>query len=412
MQRLVLQQYKQDLKRELQNILYYWTDYTLDTNYGGFVGKIDSDNNVNPTSPKGSVLNARILWTFSAAYNQCPDNNVLEVAKRAYQYFKEHFIDHEYGGVYWSVTYDGKSLDDKKQIYAIAFALYGLTEYFKASGNRDALDLALQLYETIEERSFDVENEGYFEAFTREWDELSDLRLSSKDDNEKKTMNTHLHILEAYTNLYQVWPDENLKDQIARLIRNFMDHMVDSDTHHLILFLDEKWVPKSNTISFGHDIEAAWLLLEAAEIIYNKPLIEQVKELSMKMTYAAANGLDKDGGLWYEYEPSTNRLVKEKHWWVQAEAMIGFFNAFELSADQEFLIKSYQTWEFIKDKVLDNVNGEWFWGILPNGEPMPQEDKVGLWKCPYHNSRACLEIIKRIAVFENSQLMEIESKHI
>ena len=412
MQRLILQQYKQELKRELQNILYYWTDHTLDTNNGGFTGKIDSDNHVNHTAPKGSVLNARILWTFSAAYNQTPDNHVLDVANRAYQYFKDHFIDHEHGGVYWSVSPNGKPLDDKKQIYALAFAIYGLTEYFKASGNREAIDYALELYETIEERSFDVENEGYFEAFTREWDELADLRLSAKDDNEKKTMNTHLHVLEAYTNLYHHWPDENLKDQIARLIKNFIDHLVNKDTYHLILFSDEKWTPKSNAISFGHDIEAAWLLLEAAEAINNKHLIELVKDLGIKMTYAAANGLDTDGGLWYEYDPSKNHLVKEKHWWVQAEAMVGFFNAFELTTDADFLNKSYQTWEFVKSNLLDHVNGEWFWGLLPNGEIMPGEDKVGLWKCPYHNSRACIEIIKRISVYENNQLMEIESKHI
>lgn len=412
MQRLILQQYKQDLKRELQNILYYWTDHTLDTNYGGFIGKIDSDNNVNPTAPKGSVLNARILWTFSAAYNQTPDNHVLDVAKRAYQYFIDHFIDHEYGGVYWSVTYDGKPLDDKKQIYSIAFALYGLTEYFKASGNHEALDFALQLYETIEEKSFDAKNEGYFEAFTREWNELADLRLSAKDGNEKKTMNTHLHVLEAYTNLYRVWPDENLKDQIARLIRNFADHMINTDSHHLILFSDENWAPKSNAVSFGHDIEAAWLLLEAAEVIHNRQLVELVKQLSIKMTHAAATGLDADGGLWYEYEPSKSHLVKEKHWWVQAEAMVGFFNAFELSADADFLNKSYQTWEFVKNTMLDTVNGEWLWGILEDGKTMPGEDKVGLWKCPYHNSRACLEIIKRISALENKQFAEIESRHI
>ncbi|MDB5012284.1 MAG: bfce, partial [Daejeonella sp.] len=269
-----------------------------------------------------------------------------------------------------------------------------------------------QLYETIEEKSFDIKNEGYFEAFTRKWDLLDDLRLSAKDDNEKKTMNTHLHVLEAYTNLYRIWPDENLKDQIARLIVNFVNHMIDKDTHHLILFSDENWVPKSSTVSYGHDIEAAWLLLEAAEVIHNKQLINLTEKLSIKMANAAATGLDADGGLWYEYEPSKNHLVKEKHWWVQAEAMVGFFNAFELSADIDFLNKSYQSWEFVKNMMLDRLNGEWFWGILETGKTMPGEDKVGLWKCPYHNSRACIEIIKRIAVLENKNFSEIESTHI
>lgn len=412
MQQLILQRYKQDLKSELQNILYYWMDNTFDTVNGGFAGKIDADNCVHPMADKGSVLNARILWTFSAAYNQNPDNTVLAAAKRAYNYFKNYFIDHEHGGVYWSVTCSGNPSDTKKQIYALAFAIYGLTEYFKASGNREALDYALQLYETIEEYSFDAEKSGYFEAFTRTWQPLDDLRLSEKDANEKKTMNTHLHILEAYTNLYSIWPDENLKDQIIKLLNNFSDHLIDAESGHLILFADENWVGKSNTVSFGHDIEAAWLLLEAAEMIHNKVLIEKVKHLSVKLTVAATCGLDTNGGLWYEFEPSQNHLVKEKHWWVQAEAMVGFFNAYQLTGDAEYLNQSYLTWEFVKNNVLDNVNGEWHWGITNDGKTMPGEDKAGLWKCPYHNSRACIELISRITAIENQLFVEIQSKHI
>jgi mannobiose 2-epimerase len=392
-----LDTYKKELTNELGNILNYWVAFTVDEQDGGFYGKIDNDNNVIPASPKGSVLNARILWSFSAAYNQNPDERYLQMANRAYQYIIKHFIDAEFGGVYWTVDHLGNPLDTKKQVYASAFTIYALSEYYKASGIAEAKNYAVDLYKLLVDKSYDKERTGYLEAFTKEWQPIADLRLSAKDANEKKSMNTHLHVLEAYTTLYSIWLDEELRRQIETLINNFLDHIIDSETNHLVLFFDEDWNKRSNTVSYGHDIEATWLLLEAAEAIGHHELIEKVKQQCIKISEASKRGLDTDGGLWYEYEPAEDHLIKEKHWWVQAEAMVGLYNTWQISNNEEYLDLSLRNWAFVKQHLLDIKNGEWFWGIYANGDVMQTEDKAGIWKCPYHNSRACIELIKRIS---------------
>jgi mannobiose 2-epimerase len=393
--------YKKELSAELGNIMDYWIKNTQDIAEGGFYGKIDNDNQVIPNSPKGSVLNARILWSFSAAYNLTGKKEYLEIAGRAYQYIIDHIIDKKFGGVYWTVDHAGNKLDTKKQVYASAFAIYAFSEYYKATGKKDALNEAIGLFMLLVDKSFDQHKTGYLEAFTEDWQPISDLRLSAKDANEKKTMNTHLHVLEGYTNLYRVWPDETLKKQIGILLNNFLDHFIDTESGHLNLFFDEDWNKRSTLISYGHDIEAAWLMLESAEVIGDNDMIDKLKAIAIKISKATLEGLDTDGGLWYEYEPAENHLIKEKHWWVQAEAMIGFFNTWQITGDEKDLDVSTKNWDFVKDKILDKKNGEWFWGIDENDQIMATEDKAGLWKCPYHNSRACIEIIKRVNEIAN-----------
>jgi mannobiose 2-epimerase len=388
---------KNEFSDALNNIFTYWMNNTADELYGGFVGRIDENNEVVANAPKGSVLNARILWSFSAAYNLTQNPDYLRYAERAYQYIIDHIIDKEFGGVYWSVDYEGKPLDTKKQVYANAFTIYGLSEYHIASGNEEAKTLAIELYNLLVKNSFDIKNTGYLEAFTRDWQPLNDLRLSAKDANEKKTMNTHLHVLEAYTTLYRIWQPEELKLQIETLIHNFLDHFIDPKTHHCLLFFDEDWNNKSGLISYGHDIETTWLLQEAAEVINNELLLERIKTINIPITEATIAGLDDDGGLWYEYEPADHQLIKQKHWWVQAETLVGFFNTWQITGDEKYLAIVEKNWQYIKAKILDKKNGEWLWGIDKNGETMMGEDKAGIWKCPYHNSRACIEIIKRIS---------------
>jgi mannobiose 2-epimerase len=392
-----LNNYKKELENELGNILDYWIDHSQDTAEGGFYGKIDNENHVIAGSPKGSVLNARILWSFSAAYNLTGKKQYLEIADRAYQYIIEHFIDKEYGGVYWTVDHAGNPLDTKKQVYATAFTIYALCEYYKANRSPDTLNEAAKLFWLLVDKSFDHYRSGYLEAFTQDWQPISDLRLSIKDANEKKTMNTHLHVLEGYTNLYRVWPDDALKQQISHLLNNFLDHFIGGETGHLNLFFDEDWNKRSTLISYGHDIEAAWLLLDAAEVIGDAALTDRLKSIAIKIAEATQEGMDSDGGLWYEYEPAEDHLVKEKHWWVQAEAMVGFFGTWQITKDRKYLDLSVMNWDFVKDNILDKKNGEWFWGINEHGQVMTNDDKAGLWKCPYHNSRACIEIIKRIS---------------
>lgn len=394
-----LQQYKEDLENELHNILNFWQKRTIDEVNGGFFGKLDNDNKIFEEAPKGSVLNSRILWTFSAAYNLTQNKNYLATAQKAFEYLRDYFIDKESGGVYWTVDYKGNPLDTKKQIYALAFAIYGLSEFYIGSKNENALNLSIDLYHTILKHSYDEENGGYIEALTRDWKEIDDLRLSKKDANEKKSMNTHLHLLEAFANLYRSWTNEKLEEKITELIYIFLNHIIDPETHHLILFFDEKWNKKSDVISYGHDIESAWLIEETAKIIGNEPLLQQVKDQSVNLAIAASDGLDTDGGLCYEYDLEKDDLIKEKHWWPQAEAMVGFFNAWQITGDQIFLQRSVSSWNFIQQHIRDQKNGEWFWGIKEDGTVM-NEDKVGIWKCPYHNSRACIEMIRRIEKME------------
>ena len=236
---------------------------------------------------------------------------------------------------------------------------------------------------------------GYFEAFTRTWAPIADLRLSEKDANEKKTMNTHLHILEAYTNLYRIAPETGIRQSIVRLLIDFDSHIINKKDNHLHLFMDEDWKVKSSAISFGHDIEAAWLLLEAAEITGDEKWIQKMKANAVKMTDAAMEGLDIDGGLWHETD--SDHLLKEKHWWPQAEAMVGFVNAWQITRDESYLQQALRTWEFIKQYIIDNDKGEWLWGVRSDYSAITEEDKVGLWKCPYHNGRACLEVIRRLS---------------
>jgi mannobiose 2-epimerase len=390
-----IQAYKNDVREELHRILHYWIQNTPDEQNGGFVGNIDNDNKIYWEAAKGSVLNCRILWSFSAAWNETGNEAYRAMADRAYQYLVAYFIDKEFGGLYWTVDHTGKPLDTKKQIYALAFAVYGLSEYYKGTKVEEAKQLAIQLYEDIVRYSHDAQYGGYIEALTRDWKAIEDLRLSAKDANEKKSMNTHLHVLEGFANLYRIWPDPLLKQRLIELIQLFLDHIVDAQTHHLILFFDEQWNSRSTEVSYGHDIEAAWLIQEAAEVIGDEALIQKVKDRSVKIAEAAAKGLDRDGGLWYEFNPSTNHLVKEKHWWPQSEAMVGFYNAWQNTGDPSFLEASINSWSFTKRYIIDNKGGEWFWGVKEDYSVM-QEDKVGLWKCPYHNSRACIEILQRI----------------
>lgn len=390
-----LKKLKSELETELDSILKYWSNNTVDKQNGGFIGQIDFNDHIIANSEKGSVLNARILWTFSASYQTTKNENHKILAERAFEFLSEHFYDKQFGGLFWSINADKTPKDTKNQIYALAFAIYGLSEYYAISKNEKALEIAINLYSKIQDYSYDPVNKGYLEAFTRDWKPIEDLRLSEKDANEKKTMNTHLHIIEAYANLYKVWKDKTLQNIMVELLETIEKHFINTETGHLRLFFDENWIEKPDVISYGHDIEAAWLLQQCAEISENESLIANYKKYAVQIAEATKKGLDSDGGLWYEYDPKRRELIAEKHWWPQAEALIGFYNAYQLTGKEEYLDIVYKNWEFTKKHILDKENGEWFWGVYSDYSIM-QKDKAGFWKCPYHNGRACLELINRI----------------
>ncbi len=393
---LVLEELRLSLRAELDSILGFWEQQVMLPSPGrGFYGALDNNNQVVPDAPLGLVMHCRILWAFSEGYRFAGHGSWLAVAQVAYENILHLFRDPEFGGFYWSLTAEGRPLADRKQIYGQAFAIYGLVAYYKVSGNDESLEQAIQCYRLIEQQSRDTVKGGYIEAFTRDWQPLDDLRLSDKDDNECKTMNTHLHIVEAYASLYQAWPDRGLRERVTDLLHLFDQHFIDHSSGHLLLFFNDDWVSTSTLQSYGHDIEAAWLLLQCAEATGDHGLIERYRQLSLPITNAAAEGRDTDGGLWYEYNPAKDQLIKEKHSWPQAEAMIGFYNAWELSNDAHYLQLAADAWKFIQGHLLDRQHGEWFWGVNEDYAVM-QKDKAGFWKCPYHNTRACLEIIQRI----------------
>ena len=419
------------MKLEMQdvlenNILPFWLEKMQDNENGGFYGRIDGSGVLHPDAEKGAILNARILWTFSAAYRVLEKKELLEAATRAKDYLVDHFIDPEYGGVYWSVDYKGEPLDTKKQFYAIAFAIYGLSEYARATGNREALEYALDLYDCIEEHAFDDEQNGYIEACTREWGKIGDMRLSELDANYPKSQNTHLHIMEAYANLLRCLKEMRAQEQcdyvpaigsvlpvgisvppetmvsvegaLRNIISIFIDKILNPETNHLDLFFDMGWTRGAGHLeSYGHDIECSWLLHEAALVLGDENLLEKVENVVQKVAKASEKGLREDGSMIHEANLDTGHVDDDLHWWVQAENVVGWFNVWQHFGDEEAFKKSEKCWHYIKENLVDFDNGEWYWSRHPDGSLNTVDDKAGFWKCPYHNSRMCLEIIERTA---------------
>ena len=387
---------RNELEAELQdNILAYWIKYLPDRERGGFYGHVTHLNEVVAGAPRGAIQNARILWTFSAAFRHQPRKEYLEMALRAFDYILLHFLDREFGGVYWELEENGSIRNPRKQIYANAFVIYAMAEYHRAAGSAEALDTATMVFREVERHARDLRRNGYVEALGRRWEEIGDVRLSEKDDNERKTMNTHLHLLEAYTSLLRIWRDPELESALENLVGLFLDRFIDRDTKHLHLFFDDDWNLRSDLVSFGHDIECSWLLHEASGVLGNRALEKRTGELAAEMARACLQGMDGDGGMFYEYFPAEKRFDTDKHWWPQAEAMVGYFNAWQCSGERQFLEQTLASWQFIREKLVDRVHGEWYWSVDRNGIPRRDKEKAGFWKCPYHNGRACLEIIER-----------------
>ncbi len=387
---------KKEFRAEFTNIMNWWTANMIDEQYGGFYGQRNANGALVPNVDKGIILNSRLLWTYSAAAIATGDTIYKELADRAFQYIKDCFWDEVQGGVFWSVDYMGNYADDQKQIYAQAFTIYALSEYFILTQKREVLDMASEIFWLVEKYSHDTEKRGYYNAFARDWTDVDDIRLSEKDANEAKIMNTHLHVLEAYTNFYRVEPSLYVKNALLEVLQLFLDYFYNPETGSLHIYFDDNWNPKGDHISFGHNIEASWLLWEAVEILKEDSLSKRVRDLCLFMAEKVYQmAIDKDGGLLYEADPS-GIIDPDKHWWPQAEGVIGFWNAYQLTGEEKFAQASVGTWEFIKQFILDSNNGEWHWRTDREGNPILSEDKAGPWKAPYHNVRMCLEMMMRI----------------
>lgn len=392
------QQLAQVIRKHLfEHILPFWTGPALDLEQGGWLSWMTNDLQIDRSQPKGLIINSRILWAFSAVYRICPEPIYRQMADRAFAVVMNQFWDPQFGGAFWRLDGSGTVLDDSKKTYGQAFYIYALAEYHQAVGASAALVRAIELFDLIETHAHDPNGTGYWEVLKRDWTEAPNSRLSDKDMSEKKSMNNHLHVLEAYTNLYRIWKNARVEQRLRELIDDFEHRILDAQTAHFNHFFDEAWNVRSDTYTFGHDIEGSWLLCEAAEVLGDPVLLEKIKKTALRMAQAVYDGgLDADGGLCYEGK--AGRVIDAgKECWPQAEALVGFINAYQLSGDARYLDATSKIWQYIDQHLVDRVHGEWFWRINTDGKPDPNLPKVSEWKGPYHATRACLESMQRLS---------------
>ncbi|HVU16896.1 MAG TPA: AGE family epimerase/isomerase [Candidatus Didemnitutus sp.] len=404
-----LKAYAQQAETELKtDILPWWLKNAPDREHGGFHSFIGEDMQVSDRWPHGALLTTRILWTFSAAYRHYHDPAYLEMAQRAYRDLVDHFVDREHGGLFWSVGSDGQPRDTTKQIYGQVFGIYALAEYFRVTKDQAALDEAIAIFHVVDKYAHDPVNGGYYDTLQRDWTRPKSTKNVLGDA--PKSQNSHIHILEGFANLMRVWPDETLRARQKELLELILTRIIDPKTHHLVLFMKDDWTPIGDDFSYGHDIELAWLVVEAADIYGDPAIIARARTAAVEIARVTnAEGVDRDGGVYMEGN-AKGPTDPRKEWWEQAEAAVGFLNAYQISRDPEYFADSMRSWRFIEDKFVDRVHGDWhntlerdgtpiLVSTAPNGMKFP-EAKLSVWKCPYHNSRACMELIERLEGLE------------
>jgi mannobiose 2-epimerase len=394
------------LKEVKEHILPFWQNMA-DLENGGFYGEADFYGQANKTAAKGGILHARLLWTFSTAYRTFGETIYKEYAARARDFLLQAFMDGTYGGLYWLTDADGKVLDTRKQFYAIAFGIYAFAEHYRAAGEGASLDTALALFDATERHGRDMAAGGYVEARSREWGEVEDNRLSGKDINTPKSMNTNLHVLEAYTNLLMACKAANapqtgrVREALAALLAVTLEKIIDRD--HFELFFYNDWQsltsmePQKQFISYGHDIEGSWLLYEAALALGDESIVKEVKNTAQAIANAVfVSAIDHEHGGLYSGRDGAGQVYPKKEWWPQAEAAVGFINAWELSGERRYFDAAVSIWEYIQTRFADHEHGDWHNELSLDNVPDAKMPKAGFWKCPYHNARACFELARRL----------------
>lgn len=381
-----------EVRRELTDRIIPFWKRLRDDEHGGYYGYMDFDLKVDKEYEKGCILNSRILWFFANAYMTLKDKSLLAEAAHAYSFMRDCCEDKEYGGVFWSVTYDGLPLDTTKHIYNQAFAIYALSSYYAASNDSSALDFAMSLFEKIE--TIGTDSYGYLESFNRKWELEDNDKLSENGLLADKTMNTLLHVLEAYTELYRVNKDEKVRSALVKILDAFRNQVYNEKTNRLEVFFDEKMNTISDLYSYGHDIEASWLLDRAATVLSDDKIKADTNAYTNKLVAEVYNEALADGAM--NNECFKGVVDTTRVWWVQAEAMVGFYNCYEKTGEEKYKDITEQLWDYIKNYIIDKREGsEWFWDLDKDNNPISRKPIVEPWKCPYHNGRMCMEIIRR-----------------
>lgn len=375
----------------LNHIAPFWLKL-IDNENGGFYGEVSYDLKINKKSIKGGIQTSRILWFFSAAYCATKNEEYKKAATHNYEFLKDKLFDKEFNGVYWMLDYKGNPIDTRKHVYCQAFAIYALSEYYKATGNEEALDLAMNLFSLIESKGFNKENSAYLEEFDREWNITPNEMLSENGVIAEITTNTHLHVLEGYTTLYEVTKDARVGERLKKLIYTFYNKIYDKEDHYLKIFFDNKWNTIIDVKSYGHDIEASWLIDDAYKVLGLKD--ENIEKMIIDIAYKIKEQIQEDGSLINESENGVKDFTRV--WWVQVEAMIGYLNVYERTNDDSLLniVDDLMTYT-IENMVDPREGGEWYWSIESDGKPT-ERSVIEPWKAPYHNGRFCLEFMKRI----------------
>lgn len=389
---------QQELRNELylhltERMLPFWMKLR-DEEFGGYYGWMDFDGNIDKKASKGCILNSRILWYFSNAAELLHREDLLEEAKHAYEFLRDYCIDKTYKGVYWSISYDGTPEETIKHTYNQAFAIYALSSYYYASGCEEALHLAQELYDVVESRCTDAQ--GYLESFARDFALERNEKLSENGVIADRTMNTLLHVLEAYTELYRVSREERVGNRLAEIIELFEKHVYNPEKSRQEVFFDMNWNSIIDLHSYGHDIETSWLMDRACDVLGRADVTERLRVITGVLADKILERAYEEHSVLNECEDGVDD--KTRVWWIQAESMVGFYNAWECHGQKpEYLQTVYEIWEYVKQYLLDPREGmEWYWEVDEHHMPTSRRPIVEPWKCPYHNGRMCFELIKRI----------------
>lgn len=384
--------FKDEIQNELENHIIPFWNKLRDDEKGGFYGKMGSDLKVIKDAPKGVILHSRILWFYSNCYLTLKRKDCLENARHCYEFLSKYCVDRENGGVYWAVNADGTVNDSMKHTYCQAFFIYAMSSYYDASGDKAALDLAMEVFNTVETKC--VDDVAYLEAQSKEFQLVENDALSENGLMADKTMNTVLHLIEAYTELYRVSHDQKVLERLKFQLNLTYDKIYDKEKRQLLVFFDKNMDVIGDIHSYGHDIEATWLLDRACDIIKDKEITEKISAMNKAIVANIASIAFQNGAL--NNERDKNEINKTRIWWVQAESVVGFYNGWQRYGDKAYRLIAETIWLYIKNNVVDQrEGGEWYSEVDENGNPDMRLDVVNEWKCPYHNGRMCMEIIKR-----------------